>query len=192
MTSNSNSEPLGRPDARSIFSHPTAGMRIIEAMALDTIGMGCANELPDLAAQALAEGIDSPTLRELAGYSRDSFPENLRDTLYRSCYELDINTPTTAEARLWLAYRWSSQAVAGKITAPEASWLIYRNVHLDRAEISASLPVAPIDLIDRLVVLSLVADTNRPPDLAPYERAFYDAATELVERVEHHDALPWP
>ncbi|MFG2053006.1 hypothetical protein ACGFI9_03160 [Micromonospora sp. NPDC048930] len=57
-------------------------------------------ELPMIAAQALAEGLDSPSLRELAGHSRGEYRE-ARELLDQVVGELGLRNLPDADQAVW-------------------------------------------------------------------------------------------
>ncbi len=78
-------------------------------------------ELPGLAARALAEGLDSPALRELAGLSRND-PRQARDLFAVAMEQLGVEAP----ASRWDAARlWASEIVDGTLAPYEGARLIW-------------------------------------------------------------------
>lgn len=85
-------------------------MSPIEAAAARRLDIVLSSDLPDLAARWLVEGLDTPALRELAGYPRDD--PWVIDTLWsHACDELGVAVPESGtesirvmarhEVRLW-------------------------------------------------------------------------------------------
>ena len=81
-------------------------------------------DLPDLAAAALAAGSDTPALRELAGTPRSDV-RAARDLFLQAVEELGWRVPTEDEARRQLARHWAGEMLAGRLTPYEASSLIW-------------------------------------------------------------------
>ena len=58
----------------------------------------CPEDLPMTAAQALAVGVDTPTLCELAGLPRHADPRDIRDTFEQALAEWGIALPDQIRA----------------------------------------------------------------------------------------------
>jgi hypothetical protein len=84
-----------------------------------------AEDLPEIATQALVRGIDSPALRELAGLSRDDARRGARDLYITAMAELGVQMPTPTEAARELVRFWAAEMLAGRLTPYEASRLIW-------------------------------------------------------------------
>lgn len=86
-----------------------------------TVGQQPTEELPDLAAHALAEGIDSPALRELAGLGRADVRE-ARELFLLAMEQLGVDVPVSR----WDAVRfWATEIVHGTLTPYEGARLIW-------------------------------------------------------------------
>jgi hypothetical protein len=85
-----------------------------------TVGEQPSEELPDLAAWALAGGeVDSPSLRELAGISVKDVRES-RDLFLAAMAELDVETPR-GDSYEEMARFWAGEMLAGAVSPYEAS-----------------------------------------------------------------------
>ena len=71
-------------------------------------------DLPDIATEALVDGVDSPALRELAGTLRVDY-QDARDVFYRVCDELDIEIPDPTAARWHFVCAAASAIVNGDV-----------------------------------------------------------------------------
>ena len=87
-------------------------------------GLVRADALIDAAVRALVNGVDSPSLRTLAGLSRKEEPE--AQELFRSAAsELEITPPDATEGRWQLVRWWCSEIVAGKLRPEVGGRLIW-------------------------------------------------------------------
>ncbi|MEU6378875.1 hypothetical protein [Streptomyces sp. NPDC046909] len=75
--------------------------------------------LPMTAAEALAAGVDSPALRELAGLSRHADPRDIRDAFEQAVEELEIALPDLPLARRHALRRLATRFVAGEVALAE-------------------------------------------------------------------------
>ncbi|MEU6645027.1 hypothetical protein ABZ863_21030 [Saccharomonospora sp. NPDC046836] len=80
-------------------------------------------DLPDIAAAALVDGLDSPALRELAGLPRHEVRE-VRDLFAEALRELNIPIPLPDD-RVPLARLIASQIVTGKVSPIEGARAIW-------------------------------------------------------------------
>lgn len=103
-----------------------------EAVWRQAAGLVYPEELPTIAAEALARGVDSPALRELAGLGRGSDTTEIRDLYLAALEELGISAPSTEVAvRRWLrdladalvSGRMSATEAAGKLVLPGEAWM---------------------------------------------------------------------
>ena len=83
------------------------------------------DELPEAAAQALAAGRDSPSLRRLAGYVGHN-PFELEDLLQRALAELGLRPDTEQRALEWLARYRAEQIVKGELDPVRGAGMIWR------------------------------------------------------------------
>jgi hypothetical protein len=86
--------------------------------------------LPDWAADALVQGLDSVSLRELAGLSSTD-PIEVREVFYSAARELGEEIPTSTQARWTLATTWAQAIVSGELTPYQGSRLIWTNAAIE-------------------------------------------------------------
>lgn len=77
------------------------------------------------AAQALARGVDSPALRELAGLGRRSDTTEIRDQFERAVQELDIPLPSPEQAGRRDLNRLARELVHGQTSPRETARICY-------------------------------------------------------------------
>lgn len=93
--------------------------------ALHALGQVTTDDLPEAATQALVAGLDSPSLRVLAGTtSKNAF--ELEELLERSLLELGLSCATEEEARRAVARYRAQQIVRGEIAPAMGAGLIWR------------------------------------------------------------------
>jgi hypothetical protein len=73
-------------------------------------------ELPLIAAEALAAGLDTPTLCELAGWPRHADARDIRDAFEQALAELEIGLPERGLARRHALRRMAARLIDGEIT----------------------------------------------------------------------------
>lgn len=76
-----------------------------------------AEDLPMAAAEALARGVDSPALRELAGLGKGSATTEIEDLYRDALAELDITSPGRREAVRWWLGELAEELVQGRLSA---------------------------------------------------------------------------
>ncbi|GAA2382631.1 hypothetical protein GCM10010420_00720 [Streptomyces glaucosporus] len=147
--------------------------RLYEAAVRLALGEQPAEELPMVAAGALARGVDGPALRALAGLSRhDPSVELFREAMD----ELGAPVPAPREARLWRMRRTAEAAVAGRRGPRPASDEIYWSAcRLDRS------PFA-VEVTDRFLGLCLAWDEH-PAERPAVEEAMREAFRDLLRRL---------
>lgn len=74
-----------------------------------------------VAAQLLAEGHDSPALRQAAGYSRSDDPRDIREEFGRALEELGAWLPSRDAAELAAGGCLARALLGGALTIPECS-----------------------------------------------------------------------
>ncbi|MFF3448338.1 hypothetical protein ACFYXJ_14535 [Streptomyces sp. NPDC002667] len=90
------------------------GRALLEETAwLHQAGQVCPEGLPMTAAVAIAEGVDSPTLCELAGLSRDADPRDIHDAFEQSLAELGIALPDQNLARRFALRKLAERVIEG-------------------------------------------------------------------------------
>lgn len=104
-------------------------MSLLHAAARYVLGLATAQELPGAAANALAAGLDSPSLRQLAAAQGDG--RATIDRLLRSALtELRWTMPSPAEAGLLHARRVAEDIVAGRVAPYEGARQIWTEVYV--------------------------------------------------------------
>lgn len=78
-------------------------------------------DLPMVAARALAAGVDSPSLRELAGLRRRADPNAIRELYAAALRELEIDQPSLEQAGRRDLYRLAEDVVSGRKSPREAA-----------------------------------------------------------------------
>jgi hypothetical protein len=135
-----------------------------------------AEDLPMIAADALARGVDSPALRELAGLSRTDTRESA-DLLAHAMGELG-HPLRERRVVLWDRARQAAAALingalGAEVAAGEIAWLLCEAEHLDEHG-------ARCDLATRFELLS-VNWTDMPERRDEVERSILAAARELSD-----------
>ncbi len=89
--------------------------------------------MPSEAVQALLEGVDSPSIRKLAGMTSAESDE-VRATFRAALHELDIEIPSPREAAILVATQVATQITQGAVTPYEGArqiWAIARRLPRD-------------------------------------------------------------
>lgn len=92
------------------------------------IGTQPAEQLPDLATDALVRGLDSPALRELAGMARDDF-WRIKSLFEVTTEELGIVIPDEQTALWLLAKNTAAEIVAGTVSPSRGADWIWWEIH---------------------------------------------------------------
>src|SRR3954451_22552697 len=92
-------------------------------MALDELVL---DQLPNLGADALVRGLDSPSLRLLAGQTHYDSPLDSRDLFVAALDEMGIEEPQESDAAWRLIRLTASRVVAGTIDPLAGSEYIWR------------------------------------------------------------------
>jgi len=138
------------------------------------LGMQPPEELPLIATNALVEGIDSESLRELAGTLPIQY-QNARDLFLSAMSELNITIPSEQQAR-WSAVRhWAIDMVEGRLDPRAASGLIHWDGwnELDQPK-SLTVFVALEDEWDE--------DEARRPEI---EQTMMEAAKDFLDQTDY-------
>ncbi|MEV0597096.1 hypothetical protein [Nonomuraea cavernae] len=136
------------------------------------------DELPMLAAEALARGVDSSALRELAGLFSHEVRE-ARDLFYLAMEELGSPVPDVEEARrrmMAMAARWALQ---GEMSLDTAAHEIY----WQSCYVSESWPPTTEIMMRFLSLQSAWED--RPAKRAQIEDEIRAAMLQLLEELEN-------
>ncbi|NXY93387.1 hypothetical protein HYE82_02965 [Streptomyces sp. BR123] len=103
----------------------------------------CLEDLPMTAAQALAAGMDTPTLCELAGLPRHADPRDIRDTFEQALEELGINLPDRHLARRYALRRLATRFTAGEVDLAELASDEWSEMKVETTEEQAFLALLP-------------------------------------------------
>ncbi|MFD3470642.1 hypothetical protein ACFWWM_30620 [Streptomyces sp. NPDC058682] len=116
---------------------------LVEAAWLYQADQVCPEDLPMTAAQALAMGMDTPTLRELAGLPRHADPRDIRDTFEQTLEELGITLPDHHLARRYALRRLATRFTAGEVDLAELASDEWSETELETAEEQAFVALLP-------------------------------------------------
>jgi hypothetical protein len=78
------------------------------------IGDATTSQLSDIAIIGLEEGLDSPSLRILAGLNKNENPFQVEDYFSRALQELDIKLPDRRQAAIEIGIAIADRVIAGK------------------------------------------------------------------------------
>ena len=141
-----------------------------------SLGDQPSEDLPAIAARALERGLDSPTLRELAGLSRKDVRE-AHDLFLIAIAEVGLEMPPPSEAARELARQWAFEMLAGTLTPYEGSRLIWHNSWdtLDRQQEGQADDLVPF--------IGLASEWEDDPEhRAEYEQDMLAEARALLAR----------
>ncbi|MER6160931.1 hypothetical protein ABT147_36330 [Streptomyces sp. NPDC001868] len=116
---------------------------LVEAAWLYQADQVCPEDLPMTAAQALAMGMDTPALCELAGLPRDADPRDIRDTFEQALEELGIILPDHHLARRYTLRRLATRFTAGEVDLPELASDEWSEMEVETAEEQAFVALLP-------------------------------------------------
>jgi hypothetical protein len=116
---------------------------LVEAAWLYQADQVCPEDLPMTAAQALAAGMDTPTLCELAGLPRHADPREIRDTFEQALEELGINLPDHDLARRFALRKLATRFTAGEVDLAEMASDEWSEMEVETAEEQAFLALLP-------------------------------------------------
>ena len=97
---------------------------LVSVAALLVLDKQPTEALPDVATDALLRGIDSPSLRALAGTPASDVRES-RDLFWAAMNELHVDPPTADEARWSLVLSWARDIEAGRVSPAEGARRIW-------------------------------------------------------------------
>lgn len=148
-------------------------MNSLELSALKiAIDDQASEELPKLAAEALAQGVDSPSLREVAGASTRDDPRDVRERYLAALDELGIDVPQAEQAAWRLTRDVATRIVGRQISPLEGAEWIWR-VASSRVEHEGDLRV----------FIGLASECEDHPErCAEYETQIRAAAQQLLAR----------
>jgi hypothetical protein len=92
------------------------------------VGLVHREDLPMTAARLLADGYDSPCLRELAGEPRTAHPADLDELWRQSLDELRAPAPDEELAERCLLHDMAARVSHGAMTPSEAAWRIWQGI----------------------------------------------------------------
>ncbi|MCU7820403.1 hypothetical protein [Kitasatospora sp. DSM 101779] len=92
------------------------------------VGHVLPEDLPMAAAELLAEGLDSPALRDLAGRSRNEDTAELDALLHRAVAELGVAAPDHGTAERCLLHHLSARLVYGDLTPREVAARVWHGM----------------------------------------------------------------
>ncbi|KQW04175.1 hypothetical protein ASD08_42565 [Streptomyces sp. Root369] len=95
------------------------------------------------AAQALAMGLDTPSLCELAGLSRHADPRDIRDTFKQALEELGIILPDRHAARRYALRRLAMRFTAEEVDLAELASDEWSEMEIETAEEQAFVALLP-------------------------------------------------
>lgn len=131
-------DPSG-PDSPVRNAYPP----LVEAVWLYQMDQVCPEDLPMTAARALATGLDTPTLCELAGLPRHADPRNIRDTFEQALEELGITLPDQHLARRYALRRLATRFTAGEVHLAELASDDWSEMEVETAEEQAFVALLP-------------------------------------------------
>ncbi|WP_418960986.1 hypothetical protein [Streptomyces tritici] len=100
-------------------------------------------DLPMIAAEALAAGLDAPTLCELAGWPRTADPRDIREAFEQALCECGIALPDPAVARRHGLRRLAARFVAGELTTADLATDDWWETEAETAEECAFVALIP-------------------------------------------------
>lgn len=106
-------------------------------------GQVCPEDLPMTAAEALAAGADTPTLRELAGLPRTADPRDIRDAFEQAISEAGIALPDHHLAQRYALRRLAMRFVAGELALAELASDHWWEMEVETAEEHAFMALIP-------------------------------------------------
>jgi hypothetical protein len=127
------------PDGPGSSAYPP----LVEAAWLYQADQICLDDLPMTAAQALAMGMDTPALCELAGLSRHADPRDIRDTFEQAAEELGIILPDHHLARRYALCRLATRFIAREVDLADLASDEWSEVKVETAEEQAFVALLP-------------------------------------------------
>ncbi|MFD9323057.1 hypothetical protein ACFWDQ_36325 [Streptomyces sp. NPDC060053] len=100
-------------------------------------------DLPMTAAEALAAGVDTPTLCELAGLSRNTGSRDIRDAFELALAELGIVLPDAHLARRYALRRLAMRFAAGEVDLAELASDYWWELEIETTEEQAFVALLP-------------------------------------------------
>jgi hypothetical protein len=100
-------------------------------------------DLPMIAAEALAAGLDTPTLCELAGWPRSADTHDIRNAFERALAESGIELPDPVLARRHALRRLAARFVDGEITSADLARDDWWETEVETAEERSFVKLIP-------------------------------------------------
>ncbi|MGG8407575.1 hypothetical protein ACM614_13605 [Streptomyces sp. 12297] len=116
---------------------------LVEAAWLYQTDQVSPEDLPMTAAQALAMGLDTPALCELAGLPRHADPRDIRDTFEQALEELGITLPDHHLARRYALRRLATRFTAGEVDLAGLASDEWSELEVESAEEQAFVALLP-------------------------------------------------
>ncbi|MGW1848265.1 hypothetical protein [Streptomyces sp. NPDC001966] len=127
------------PDSPVCSAYPP----LVEAAWLYQADQACPEDLPMAAAQALAMGMDTPTLCELAGLPRHADPRDIRDAFEQALEELGIILPDHRLAKRYALRRLATRLIAGEVDLAELASDEWSEMEVETVEERAFVALLP-------------------------------------------------
>ncbi|MFJ9179413.1 hypothetical protein [Streptomyces sp. NPDC102360] len=103
----------------------------------------CLEDLPMTAAHALAMGVDTPTLCELAGLPRRADPQDIRATFEQALAELGLALPDHHLAQRYALSRLATRFISGEATLGDLVSDEWSELEIETAEEQAFVALLP-------------------------------------------------
>ncbi|MFE1411212.1 hypothetical protein ACFW6F_10455 [Streptomyces sp. NPDC058746] len=132
-------DDTSEPDSPVRSAYPP----LVEAAWLYRADQVCPEDLPMTAAQALAVGMDTPALCELAGLPRHADPRDIRDTFERALEEMGIILPDHHLSRRYALRRLAMRCAAGEADLAELVSDEWSEMQVETAEEQAFVALLP-------------------------------------------------
>ncbi|MFF1263892.1 hypothetical protein ACFVZT_44730 [Streptomyces sp. NPDC058321] len=132
-------DDTSEPDGPVRNVHPT----LVEAAWLYQADQVRPEDLPMTAAQALAMGMNTPALCELAGLPRHADPRDIRDTFEQALEELRIALPDHHLARRYALSRLATRFTAGEAALAELASDEWSEMEVETTEEQAFVALLP-------------------------------------------------
>ncbi|MFB6676635.1 hypothetical protein ACFCWG_30260 [Streptomyces sp. NPDC056390] len=132
-------DDTSEPDSPVRSAYPP----LVEAAWLYQADQVCPEDLPMIAAQALAMGLDTPALCELAGLPRHADPRDIRDTFEQALEELGIILPDLHLARRYALRSLATRFTAGEVDLAELASDEWWEMEVETAEEQAFVALLP-------------------------------------------------
>ncbi|MDQ0577840.1 hypothetical protein [Streptomyces rishiriensis] len=132
-------DDTSEPDRSVSSAYPP----LLEAAWLYQADQVCPEDLPMTAAQAVAIGMDTPALCELAGLPRHADPRDIRDTFEQALQELGIKLPDHHLAQRYALRRLAARFTAGEVDLAELASDEWSETEVETAAEQAFVALLP-------------------------------------------------